>query len=310
MPIARITYCRAGFVYNRIMKSLRDIIHSAEKKRIAIGHFNIAELEMLKGISHAVAKLNLPVFIGTSEGERKYLGVHHSVDLIASYNKEHAKEGGYHMFLNADHTHSLDKVKEAAEVGYDAILFDGGKLPFEENIAQTKEAVEIVKGINPDILVEGELGYIGSSSKLLDEVPEGAQIKEEDLTTPEQAEEFAKKTGIDLLAPAVGNLHGMFKNAPNPKLNIERIREVRKAAGVPLVLHGGSGVSDEDFRAAIEAGVAIIHISTELRVAWRAKVESALAEKSDEIAPYKLLPGAIDEIERIVYNRLKLFNNL
>lgn len=295
------------------MKSLKEIIIEAEEKKVAIGHFNIAELEMLKGISHAAQKLNLPVIIGTSEGEREYLGVHHTVDLIASYNKEHANpsaDSGYRLFLNADHAHSLDKVKEAAEVGYDAILFDGGKLPFEENIAQTKKAVEIVKNINPDILVEGELGYIGASSKILKELPEGAQIEEKDLTTPEQAEKFVKATGVDLLAPAVGNLHGMFKDAPNPRLNIKRIKEIKEAAGVPLVLHGGSGISDDDFSAAIEVGIAIIHISTELRSAWRSKLEEALKEKGEEIAPYKLLPAAIEEIERIVYNRLKLFNKL
>lgn len=291
-------------------EKLIDIIKKAEKERVAIGHFNIAELEMLKGISHAAAKLNVPVIIGTSEGEREYLGIHHSVDLVKSYNAEHAKPGGYRLFLNADHTHSLEKVREAAEVGYDAILFDGGKLPLEENIAQTKEVVKIAKKINKNIVVEGELGYIGSSSKLLEGVPEGAQIEEKDLTKPEDAARFVKETRVDLLAPAVGNLHGMFKDAPNPRLDIARIKAIREAAGVPLVLHGGSGIIDEDFLAAIKAGIAVIHISTELRVAWRKALDASLKEHAGEIAPYKVMPAAIDAIAEIVYNRLKLFSGL
>ena len=111
------------------------------------GQFNIGNLEQLKAIAHVGVRLNIPIIIGVSEGERAYLGVHHVVDFIKSYNDEHSRDGGFRLFLNADHTHSLDKVREAAEAGFDAILFDGGKLSLEENIAQAKEAVKIVKNI-------------------------------------------------------------------------------------------------------------------------------------------------------------------
>ena len=289
---------------------LLEIITKAGKSHITIGHFNISDLEMLKAISHAAEKLNVPVIIGVSEGERKYLGVHHVADLITSYNKEHAKPGGYHLFLNADHTQSLEGVEEAAKLGFDAILFDGSKLPFEENIAQTKQAVAIAKKINPDILVEGEIGNIGSGSAIRKEIPEGAAIRPEDLTKPEEASLFIKETGVDLLAPAVGNIHGMFANAPEPRLDIERIRAIKKSSGVPLVLHGGSGNTDEDFLAAIDAGISIIHISTELRVAWRKGMERGLKEKPDEVAPYKLIEGSIDAMKKVLYNRLKLFSKL
>lgn len=294
---------------DKIMKSLLQIVENAEKKKIAIGHFNISNLEQLKAISRVAAKLNVPVVIGTSEGERDYLGIHHVVDLIVSYNKEHGK-GNYHLFLNADHTHSLENVKKAAEVGYEAILFDGSRLPFEENVKQTREAVKIVKSINPEILVEGELGYIGSGSVVFEELPKGVAIKPEDLTRPEDAARFVKETKVDMLAPAVGNVHGMFQNSPNPRLDIERIGAIRKAAGVPLVLHGGSGIRDEDFLAAIDAGISIIHISTELRVAWRKGLEKALRENPNEVTPYKLMAEDLAEMERVVENRLKLFNKI
>ena len=175
-------------------------------------------------------------------------------------------------------------------------------------MAKTKEAVRIAKEVNPDILVEGEIGYIGKSSKVLDEVPEGAAVSHDDLPTAEQAADFVKATGVDLLAPAVGNIHGMFKNASNPDLDIERVREIAEAAGVPLVLHGGSGVKDEDFTAAIGAGIRMIHISTELRVAWREGLDAALAEKPDEIAPYKVFRDVVPRVREVVVGRLRLFN--
>lgn len=292
------------------MKSLKQILQEAEEKSIAIGHFNIGTLEYLKAISRAARALNVPVIIGVSEGERDYIGIHHVVDFVKSYNEEHAKPDGFRLFLNADHTHSLPKIEEAAQAGFDAVLFDGSKLSLEENIRLTSEVVRKAKEIKKDILTEGELGYIGSSSEILKEIPEGAAINSGDLTTPEEAESFVQETGIDLFAPAVGNLHGMFANGKNPRLDIKLIHEIRDAAKVPLVLHGGSGISDEDFVSAIKAGVRIIHISTELRVAWRKGLDRALKEKPDELAPAKLLPEVVAAVQKVVVERLKLFNNI
>ncbi|MEK9168210.1 MAG: class II fructose-bisphosphate aldolase, partial [Patescibacteria group bacterium] len=126
----------------------------------------------------------------------------------------------------------------------------------------------------------------------------------------EEAARFVKETKIDLLAPAVGNLHGILKNAPQPNLNIERIKAIKEAISIPLVLHGGSGIIDDDFLQAIDAGISIIHINTELRLAWREGMDKALKENPEEIAPYKLLPAVVEEIRKTVYNRLKLFNKL
>lgn len=285
------------------MRNLKEIIKDAEKKGLAMGHFNISDIGTLKAVAEAARELNAPVIIGTSEGEREFIDVHEAVALIKSLREEHEQE----IFINADHTHSFDKAKEAVEAGYDAILFDGGKLSLEENIKQTKGIVQYVKSKNSDILVEGELGYIGASSEILKAIPQGAAVKKADLTTPEEAARFVKETGVDLLAPAVGNVHGMLENAPNPRLDIERISQIREAAGVPLVLHGGSGITDEDFVMAIKAGISVIHISTELRLAWRKGVERGLKEKPEEIAPYKIMAPAIETIKKIVYNRLKLF---
>ena len=288
------------------MKNILQIIQEAEQNKVAIGHFNISEIAALKGIFEAAQKLNLPVIIGLSEGEQNFLGTKNAALMVKNLREEF----NWPIFINSDHTKSLERIKEAVEAGFDSVHFDGGKLSFEENIKKTKEVVEYVKSVNPDILVEAELGYLGASSTILKEIPKDAAIKEEDLTKPEQAAQFVKETGVDLLAPAVGNIHGMFKNAPNPHIDSARIKRIRELAGVPLVLHGGSGIRDEEFLKAIDAGISIIHINTEIRLAWRQGMEKALAENPEEITPYKILPTTIEEIKKIVEKRMKLFSKL
>lgn len=257
-------------------------------------------------IFKAAQNLNLPVIIGLSEGEQNFIGTKRAALMVQNLREEF----NWPIFINSDHTKTFEKIKEAVKAGFDAVLFDAGKLSFEENIKKTKEVVEYVKSVNQDILVEAELGYLGSSSTILKEIPKDAAIKPEDLTKPEQARQFVKETGIDLLAPAVGNIHGMFKNVPNPNLDIERIKLLRQAAGIPLVLHGGSGIRDEEFIKAIDAGISIIHINTEIRLAWRQGMEKALKENPEEITPYKILPTAIEEIKKATEKRLKLFGRI
>lgn len=286
------------------MHSLKKTIADAEARGVAIGHFNISNIEGLWGIFRAAQELGVPVIIGVSEGERDFVGVRQAAALVKSIRDEY----DYPIFLNADHSYSFERVKEAVDAGFDAVIFDGAKLPIEENIAITKQCVEYARGVNPEVLVEAELGYIGTSSKLLEKIPEGVTL--EQLTTPEEAQRFVNETGVDLFSPSVGNIHGMLKGAPNPRLNIERIREIRKAARVPLVLHGGSGIADDDFRDAIKAGISVIHINTEIRVAYRDAIRAYLAENPEEIAPYRLMQPSEDAVREVVKKRLALFNGI
>lgn len=288
------------------MKTLKELILESEGKHIAIGHFNISNLEALHGIFEAARKLNVPVVIGLSEGERAFVGVREAAALVKSLRDSY----DYPIFLNADHSYSFEAVKEAVDAGFDAVIIDGAKLPMEENIELTKKCVEYAKSVNPDILVEAELGNIGQSSKLLDGIPEGVSVDESVLTSPEDAKAFVEATGVDLLAPAVGNLHGMMKSGRNPKIDTERIKEIRAAAGVPLVLHGGSGISDEDFVAAIDAGISLVHINTEIRVAFKNGLMKSLQENPDEIAPYKIMKESVKSVENVVAKRLQLFNKI
>jgi len=291
------------------MKSLKETILEASEKKIAIGHFNISNLEGLWAIFRAAKDLSIlsgievPILIGVSEGERDFIGVRQARALVSSIRDEY----NYPIWLSADHTYSLERAKEAIDAGYDLIVFDRAELPLEENIAETKKCVDYARSVNPEILIEGELGYIGKSSKMLEDIPEGAALSEEAITKASEAKELVDSTGIDLFSPAVGNLHGMLKHMPNPHLFIGRIREIREAVGIPLVLHGGSGIADEDFIAAIEAGVSIIHINTELRLAYRDALRQTLQNDPEEVAPYKILKDSVGAMKTVADKKLRLF---
>lgn len=286
------------------MKTLRQIISEANETKTALGHFNISNLEGFWGVVRAAQNLDLPVIIGLSEGERDFIGLRQARALVDSARTEFNQL----IFLSADHTSSLKRAQEAIGAGLDLIVFDRSELSPEDNIAETKKCVELARSVNPEILVEGELGYIGKSSKMLDELPVGVALDESSITKVEEAERFVKETGVDLFSPAVGNIHGMLKHAANPRLFIQRTKEIRDVTGVPLVLHGGSGLTDEDFVAAIEAGVAIVHINTELRVAYKQALIESLQENPEEIAPYKYLKGPIIAVKQVVEKRLNLFS--
>lgn len=303
------------------MKTLRQTIAEAAGRKVAVGHFNISNLEGVWAAfraAQAVGAKNgrtIPVIIGVSEGEREFVGVRQVAALVGSIRAEF----DYPIYLNADHTYSFEKVKEAIDAGFDAAIFDGAKLSMEENIAQAKNCVEYARSLSAgglfrkgrDVLIEGELGFIGQSSKILDKVPDGVGLSGDALTKPEDARRFVCETGVDLLAPSVGNFHGMVAGGGvEKKIDAARVAEIRKTAGVPLVLHGGSGTSDEEFRGAIAAGVAVVHINTEIRVAYKEGLARAAREMPKEIAPYKYLKVAMEEMQKVIELKLRLFNNL
>jgi fructose-bisphosphate aldolase, class II len=286
------------------MHSLRDVLQQAQKTGVAIGHFNVSDLVALKAVFAAASELNAPILVGLSEGERQFVGTRQ----VAAFVRSLREEFDFPIFLNADHTHSLVKGVEAAKAGFDSIVFDLSALPFEQNVRQTKEAVEALRAINPSMLIEGEIGDIGSGS----EIHESASDLSKGLSSPKEARQFVESTGVDILAPAVGNMHGLLKSMvrgeTKKRLDIDRIGGIKRAANVFLTLHGGSGTDDEDLRKAIAAGINIVHINTELRVAWRRGLEDGLAKHPDEVVPYKILPAAVDSVKQIVVSRLKLFN--
>src|ERR1700758_2617268 len=292
-----------GTLYNTSKSTLRDVLTRLEKESAGLGHFNVSDQVLLKAVIAAGSETKLPVFVGASEGEREFFGARQLAALVK--NLRH--ESDHPVFLNADHTHSLAKAIEAANAGFDAVGIDFSALPFDQNVARTKETVQAIKAVNPAILAEGEIGNIGTGS----EIHETAQ-GDHRLSTPEESRQFVEATGIDILAPAVGNMHGMLKSMVQGKakkhLDVERIAQIKQAAGVFLTLHGGSGTDDEHFRKAIVAGINIIHINPELRVAWRRSLGESLARDLNEVVPYKILRPVVDSVKQVVSARLRLFH--
>ena len=286
------------------MSTLRESLKIAQTAGSAVGHFNVSDLVLLKAVFAAAQELQVAVMVGVSEGEREFIGVRQIAALVRSLREEFE----FPIFLNADHTHSLSGAIKAAEAGFDAVVFDLSGLSFEENARQTKEAVAALKSINPEILVEGEIGDIGSGSEIHEDLPHPIR----GLTTPQQALQFVDFTAVDILAPAVGNEHGMVKSmvegTRRKHLDTILIGQIKAATGAFLTLHGGSGTDDHDLREAIAAGINIVHINTELRVAWRRGLQAGLSEEPNAIIPYKILPFAVEAVKQVVQSRLKLFS--
>ncbi|MFY9461668.1 MAG: class II fructose-bisphosphate aldolase [Candidatus Sungiibacteriota bacterium] len=288
-------------------KLLSEILYQALAGKWSTAHFNVSTLEQMRAICQAALNLRSPVLIGTSEGERKHIGMLQAVALRDAFRKEF----GITIFLNADHSKSVEAAIAAIEAGYDSIHIDLSALPYEENVAGTKEVVEYARAFSIQhsafsISVEGELGMLKGESKIQKEIIE---VKPEELTTPEQAADFVAKTGIDRLAPAVGNIHGI---AANEKIIYpDLIRKIRAAIPerVGITLHGGSGISAIQIRAAIEAGINNIHINTEIRVATVESLRRVLRENPEETTPYKVLAPTIEATRSKVEEKLKLFGS-
>ena len=286
------------------MMTLKEVMQDAFERKVAVGHFNISDSNQLNGIAAAARELSVPVIIGVSEGEAEFVGLKKAVAMVRAAGEEF----GINIFINADHAHSVEGCKRAIDAGFDSVIFDGSKLPLVENIASMKEVVGYANQSGREVMTEGEVGYIGTSSKILDDIPD--DVVASVLPTPDNVASYVQETGVTAVAPAVGNLHGMLKGRSNPALNIELIQNMRAATDVAMVLHGGSGLTDDDFRAAIAAGMNVIHINTEIRVAYRKGIEEALAANPNEVAPYRYLNGGRDALQTVVRERLKLFNNL
>jgi len=279
-----------------------NIMEKAQMGKYAVGQFNVSTDEQLKAIIEVAKNLKSPVIIGTSEGERKFIGANQAVALVKTWQKQ----ANLPIILNADHCKTFESAKEAIDAGYSGIHFDGSALSFEENVKTTKQVVKYAKIKNPDILVEGEMGYLRGSS----EIHKKVEIKEEDLTKPEQAKEFAEKTGVDSLAIAIGNVHGVEINTENPHLYLNKLEKIQKA--VPntfLVLHGGSGTPEKDIKKAIKLGVVKININTELRVAYSKTLKKFLEKNPEEIKPYKILASTMWSVKEVVEKKIKLFNS-
>ncbi len=278
--------------------TLSEYLRSATAEHWAVPHINVSNLLQLQAIAEAAREHSAPVMIGTSEGEADFFGEALTAPLVRAVAEAYQVP----LFLNADHYHSVERARGAIDHGYRSLAIDLSKLSYEDNVRGVSEVVSMSKLIGEPVSVEGEIGSIVTdSSKIYKEVIE---VPEETLTTPEQATAFVEATGVARLAIAVGERHGIAAN--KKKIDNKRIANIRAVVpeAVALVLHGGSGLTDKQFKDAIAAGISNIHVSTNVRVIYRTALEQSLKEHPDEAAPYKyerpVRDAVRDEIAHII----------
>ncbi len=299
------------------VKNIKYYLEKARKEQWAIGQFNFSDFTQMKAIVSKASELKSPVILGTSEGESKFFGLEEAVALRNVLRKKTRSAGsgqaGLPIFLNLDHGHSFEYLKQAIDAGYDMVHFDGSKLPLEENIKITKEVVKYAKWRG--VMVEGEVGRIGTDASKL--YSEKFEIKEEDLTNPLQAQEYVDKTRVDLLAVSIGNFHGIEISGIDPNLRLDILAKInealRQAQGntknIFLVLHGGSGTPEDDIKEAIKIGIVKININTELRLAFSGNLRRFLDANPEEVTPYKFLIDAENSVEKVVERKIGLFGS-
>ncbi len=283
------------------MNTLQDYFRDAREKKYAIGHFNFATADVLRAIVQGAQEAGAPaVMVGTSEGEAEFLGMAQAVALVRAVRES----SGFPVFLNADHFSSFEKCKQAVDAGYDTLLFDGSALAYEVNVLESKRIWQYAQTKRGSIMIEGELGYLKGSSQVQEKVAMSAA----DYTRPEQAADYVRRTGVERLAVVFGNIHGIVTEQKE-ELDISHLKKI--AAVVPdtfLVLHGASGLSDDQVRAAIAAGITNVHFNTELRVAYTQGLKKELDAHPEQTTPYKLMTPAAHEVRTLVEAKVRIFH--
>ena len=272
----------------------KQMLLDAQKNHYAIGAFNIENMEMMQAVITAAELEKLPVILQTTPSTLKYA----DTALFAAMAEALAKKASVPVAMHLDHGSSFELCEIAAKDGYTSLMIDGSKLPLQENIELAKKVVELAKTFAYAPTVEAELGKLGGKEDDL-EVKEGEDM----CTDPEEAIEFIEKSGVDSLAVAIGTAHGFYKGTP--KLEFERLAAIRDAVSVPLVLHGSSGVPDEDVKKAITLGVCKVNFATELRVAYTDAARKIIADES-VYDPKKYGEKARENVIELVRHRMRI----
>lgn len=273
-----------------MLVNLNDILPHARDNGYAVGLFNTTDTDMLEAVIAAAEEMRSPVIIGTAEVLLPY----GELKLIAPAMIHAAKKASVPVVVHYDHGLTFDRCMEAINLGFSSIMFDGSANSEEENLASTREIVKIAHSFG--ISVEGEIGHVGEASNCDNDATDM-------YTTPDEAVAFIKNTGVDALAIAIGTAHGAYKT--KPKLDIDRLRAIRAATDTPLVLHGGSGLSDDDFRNTVEYGIAKVNIFTDLCNAGTQAVKDNL-----ELPYLEMRNKKVEYIKNAVINKMKLFGSV
>jgi len=296
----------------------KEILTSAMAGKYAVGAFNIHNLESLLAVTTAAEEEKSPVIVAVTPSAIKYAGLPYLVRLV----KTAAQQASVPMSLHLDHGRDVETVKNCIDAGFTSVMIDGSHLNFEENITLTAKVVRLahVKGVS----VEAELGRLAGVEEV------AVEEREAILTDPEAAKEFVQRTGVDALAVAIGTSHGAYKFKGEPKLDFERLTEIKRRVNIPLVLHGASsvpawiiekatrygaqlagarGIPDESIKEAIRLGITKINIDTDLRLAFTATVREVLATAPAQFDPRKILGPAREAMKHVVKSKMRLFGS-
>ncbi len=277
--------------------TLKEVLKEANDLNMAVGAFNTHNLEMLPAIIKAAVKEKTPVIVQTSCGTANYIGHKNLVSICKSM----ADEYGAEIVLHLDHAKDYDEIRKAIDAGYSSVMFDGSSLPLKENILGTKRVVAYAKKYG--VSVEAELGTVGGTE-------DGIAVAQDEVryTDPADAVEFVKQTGIDALAVAIGTNHGQYKSKTN--INFERLKEIKDVVDIPLVIHGGTGVKEEDVKKVIDLGIRKFNVGTELLVGWNRESKTCYDEHKENISNRENVVPCLNVIEEIVSRKIKLFKNI
>lgn len=296
-----------GLTINQIRDNTtraRHLMQRSRSQKFAVGAFNIDNQETLIAICKAAQKLQSPVLVEVSDGEVKAMGLENIRDLVDNYKAEY----GIEIYINLDHSPTVEDCKRAIDAGYEFIHIDISQANHdaseEDIIAKTKEVVEYAAFTGA--LVESEPHYFGGSSNVHTENIDYEEIKKT-FSTPEGARAFVEATGIDTFAAAIGNLHGKY---PVPKvLDLELLQKIRDSLQCQISLHGGSGTPLEYFAEAAKIGVSKVNINSDMRYAFRTELEKVLAENPDEYAIVKLMPKVYGAVQAVVEEKINAFGS-
>ena len=275
-----------------MIKSLKILLANAQEENYAVGAFNTSGLEIAKGIVAAGEEMKSPIILQTSEGEIKHGGLEVFFDVLKSF----AEKAKAPVNINLDHGKSFEMCKWAVDVGYNSVMIDGSELELEKNIELTKRVVDYahLKGV----VVEGEIGLVPTPGK-----NEQIKILKAD---PIDCKKFVEKSGVDFLAVGIGNVHGAYKGVPD--LDFDLLGKIRDNVSIPLVLHGGSGISEKDIKKAIFLGICKINVNTELRKVFVDTLRESL-EDEDVIKPYDVMGSVECKIKEVVMKKIKMFGS-
>ncbi|HBQ5643488.1 ketose-bisphosphate aldolase [Klebsiella michiganensis] len=278
-----------------MLMNMKDVLKVANEHKFGVGAFNISSAEFGRLVIEVAEKLNSPVILEIHPDEHEFTG-----DIFIQYLRELGIKASVPVVIHQDHGQSLEQVMRAIRTGFTSVMIDASAYPFEENIRITRQVTDIAHLVN--VSVEAELGTIG----VAEGSAEGGH-SEILYTDPAQAEQFVKETGVDTLAVAIGTSHGLYPAGMQPKLDIERLKEIKKRLSIPLVLHGGSGNKDSEVAEAITYGVGKINISSDMKKAFFVSLEEEL--KSGGHEPMFLYVKPMEAARKVVEHKMRLFSS-